>query len=174
MHESVKHLLFTRPRQIEQFGGGEWLAIWRCWSSLLFSESAAEAGGERRPCCFFKNSRIRKLVGGSPLADGPLEKSICPSGVGHSTANSAIIYFHVSFPGACVLSLYVFIVRARSVCVCNFNTINSTLCVSYVLLFCPLFCESVCFKLTSVQILCYDLYMNQTAKDREKKTHLQR
>lgn len=100
IHESVKHLLLTRPKQIEQFGGGEW-AIWRCWSSLLFSESTAVGpAGDRRSCCFFKNSRIRKLVGGSPLADAVLSNStVIPSPVGHSRTNSAIlfVFMYLSF-----------------------------------------------------------------------------
>lgn len=93
IHESVKHLLFTRPKQIEQFGGGEWLASWRCWSSLLFPDSPADPFDDLYSWCFFKNSRIRKLVGGSVRADVLFdEKSICPSGVGHSITNSAISF----------------------------------------------------------------------------------
>lgn len=90
IHESVKHLLLTRPKQMEQFGGGEWFASCRCWSSLLLPESSAEPD-------FFKNSRIRELVCGSFRAVVLFEKSICPSDVG-TIAKSAIfllVYFNI-------------------------------------------------------------------------------
>lgn len=39
MHESVKHLLLTLPRQMAQLGGGE-PAPSRCWLSLLLLSDA--------------------------------------------------------------------------------------------------------------------------------------
>lgn len=97
IQESVKHLLFTRPKQIEQFGGGDWLSWARCCSSPLLPDSVSAPrlsfdGGARRCCCFFRNSRILTL--------GWLIWDVWPScAAGHSTDNaSAIIWCRDFFP----------------------------------------------------------------------------
>lgn len=98
MHESVKHLLFTRPKQIEQFGGGDWLACCRCCSSPLLPDSvASRLDGVRCSWCFFKNSRIREFGCDSARGGGvsfivPIRlAAVFTSTVGgHSIANSAI------------------------------------------------------------------------------------
>lgn len=68
MHESVKHLLLTRPRQIEQFGGGDWLACSRVCSSSLSAFNG---------CCSLyclRNSRMREwsISGGAPSVDSAI------------------------------------------------------------------------------------------------------
>lgn len=56
-YESVKHLLFIWPRQIEQFGGGEPVSLWLSSPSISLSEIAMSVIN-----CFWMKSRIRVFV----------------------------------------------------------------------------------------------------------------
>lgn len=56
-YESVKHLLFICPKQIEQFGGGEPDSLWLSSPSISLSEIAMSVIN-----CFWMKSRIRVFV----------------------------------------------------------------------------------------------------------------